>query len=522
MKNRQSFKAVCLIAAILLALSATVLSGFAAEDAPLKTTVSTITAVSGSDNDNITASDGYDHGYAPNISVFQNTDGSYAVCVNQSDGTLKIIETDGSQVTNEITVTKELTEYGAFTKGTDGTYYVLFGDEIADKDGSKTVLRLVNYDAKGNKIRSLDMTGNASGSFEGIAALECGNNVLSENGNYITGHVGRLMFTANLEGLVHQASYSFAVNTKTFKQVTVANSTVIPYASHSFHQFIMQDGNNFVYVDRSDAEPGRCFHLTKMSGGSSWSLLAKGDSYTFKGDYGYNDTFSQLGGIVKTSAGYLLVSSYQNTTDSTDSSAANLVTQLFDTDTLTSQPEKVLTNYTGIRADGVTNPKAVLIGKDKVAVPYMVSNQFTETKRMYVGFLNAKGEMTDNRAVTTSATLPRFGQVMYNSGTNSLEWFSISGGNLIMYNIDLSGITISESTTALPSETEITTVQPTETTTLVDSTSTTHSDTQTTAQPTTTQAATEAPTQPGILQRILNFFVSIYNWLVSFFTSLFT
>lgn len=519
MKNRRSFRVVCILSALLLVLSAGVLSGFAAEEKPLKTTVSTIATVSSHDNDNITASDGYDHGYAPNISVFQNKDGTYAVCVNQTDGTLKIIETDGTQVTNEITVTKQLKEYGAFTKGTDGTYYVLYGAEIADEDGSKTALRLVNYNKNGETIRSLDMTGHASGHFEGIAAIDCGNNVLSENGNFITGHIGRLMFTASLEGLVHQASYSFAVNIKTFKQVTVPNSTVIPYASHSFHQYILQDGNDFLYVDRSDAEPKRSFHLTKMSGGSSWSLLAKGDSFIFKGEYGYNDTFSQLGGIVKTSAGYLLVGSYQNTTDSTEISAANLVTQLFNTSTLTAGKEKIVTNYEGIKAEGVTNPKAVLIGPDQIAVPYMVSNQFTESKRMYVGLLDASGNLTENFAVETNAVLPRFGQVMYNGSTNSIEWFSISGGKLIMYNIDLSETYTPETTTAPPAVTEPTTGnEPIETTTVVETTTNA-------PQETTTETPTGSPTQPpedpptkvSFWQRIINFFMGIYNWFISLF-----
>ena len=519
MKNKQSFKVVCILTVLLLTLSTGVLSGFAAEEKPLEACVSQLIDVAAKDNDNIYASDGYDHGYVPTVTAVQNTDGSYAVCVDQTDGTLKIVETDGKKATNEIILEKELVDFGAFTKGTDGTYYVLFGNRIYDKDESKTAMRLVNYDSSGKKIRSLDMTGNAPGHFEGIAALDCGNNALSENGKYITGHVGRLMFTANIEGLVHQASYSFAVDTKTFKQVSVPNSTVIPYASHSFHQFILQDGTDFVYIDRSDAEPHRSFHITKMSGGTSWSLLQKGDSYFFKGEYGYNDTFSQLGGVVKTSAGYLLVSSYQNTTETTEISAANLVTQLFDPNTLASQPEKVLTDYSGIKAEGVTNPKAVLIGKDKVAVPYMISDQFNETKRMYVGFLDANGSLTDNKAVETDAVLPRFGQVMYNDGTNSLEWFSVANGKLIIYSIDLSEVFTPETTTAPPSVTEPTSGnEPTETTTSIDGTTIPSQETTTKTPEETTTQPTEIPSEkPNLWQRIVNFFMGIYNWFISLF-----
>lgn len=520
MKTNQSFKVVCILTAILLVLSAGVISGFAAEEKPLEACVSQLIDVAAKDNDNIYASGGYGHGYVPNITAVQNADGSYAVCINQTDGTLKIIETDGKKVTSEITVEKELVDFGAFTKGTDGTYYVLFGNRIDDGDQSKTALRLVNYNAQGKKIRSLDMKGNASGSFEGVAALGFGNNALLENGTLITGYVGRLLFSASIEGLVHQASYSFAVNTKTFKQVTVPNSTVIPYASHSFHQYILQDGDSLLYVDRSDALPSRSFHFTKMSGKADWSLLQKGDSYVFKGEYGYNDTFSQLGGVVKTSAGYLLVSSYQNTTDSTEASAANLVTQLFNPSTLASQPEKVLTSYTGIGAEGVTNPKAILLNQNKVAVPYMVSNQFTETKRMYVAFLDTEGNLTDNKAVKSDAVLPRFGQVMYNSVTNSIEWFSIENGKLIIYSIDLSEAYTPETTTAPPAVTEPTTGnEPTETTTSVDTS--TNTPQETTTAPATTQPEAEPPTQepaePNLWQKIVNFFMGIYNWFISLF-----
>ncbi len=520
MTTKHSFRAVCIVVALMIALCTTVLSGYATEEKNLEACMSQLIDVDAKDNDNIYASDGYDHGYVPNITAVQNSDGSYAVCISQNNGTLKIIETDGKKVTNEITIEKELVDYGAFTKGTDGTYYVLFGNRIDDGDQSKTSLRLVNYNAKGKKIRSLDMKGNASGSFEGVAALGYGNNMLLENGSLITGYVGRLLFSSSIDGLVHQASYAFAVNTKTFKQVTVPNSTVIPYASHSFHQYILKDGDSLLYVDRSDALPSRSFHLTKMSGKADWNLLKKGDSYTFKGQVGYNDTFSQLGGIVRTSAGYLLVSSYQNTTEETVVSAANLVTQLFNPETLASQPEKVLTNYTGIRAEGVTNPKAVLLNKNKVAVPYMVSNQFSETKRMYVAFLDAEGNLTNNKAVESDAVLPRFGQVMYNSNTNSIEWFSIDNGKLIMYNIELDEADTAETTTAPPAVTEpATDNEPTETTTSVDNS--TNTPQETTTAPTTTQPETEPPTQepaePNFWQKIVNFFMGIYNWFISLF-----
>ena len=177
----------------------------------------------------------------------------------------------------------------------------------------------------------------------------------------------------------------------------------------------------------------------------------------------------------------------------------------------------MLTSYTGEKAEGVTNPKAVLIGKDKVAVPYMVSNQFTESKRMYIGFLDASGNLTDNKAVETSAVLPRFGQVMYNAAANSIEWFSIENGRLIIYSIDLSEAYTPETTTAPPTVTEPTT-DTTETTTSFETTTNAPQETTTKAPAETTTEPTESPTQePTFWQKIVDFFVGIYNWFISLF-----
>ena len=522
MKTLKPTKAICLAAALLLLLTATVLPNIAAGEAALKTEKITVTDVYGSDNDNLTISDGYDHGYVPNISAYQNTDGSYAVCVLQNDGTLKIAEiSDSFTVKSEITVPSELDKYAAFTKGSNGTYYLLFGADRTEDEKSEVSLRLVNYSANGEKIRSLDLPANASGSLEGIAELFAGNHALAENGNYITGYVGREMFRSSVTGTVHQASYAFAIDLGTFTQVTVDHTLDTPYASHSFHQLIVRDGDDFIYVDRSDGEPKRSFHITKMSGGSSWTFKVMNDSFIFKGDYGYNDTYSQLGGLVKTSAGYLLVGSYQNSTSSLSQSSANIFTQLFDSDTLAAQNVKYLTSYSGTNTDGVTNPKTARLSDSKVAVAYMVSNHSAGTEKMRIAFVNAKGELISDQAVTSSAVLPRFGQIFYNSGTNSIEWFSISSRKLIVYSISLDGTEQSSTaaTTTQPA-TQTTTDTATTVTTTQSATTTTAQATATTSavETTTAQSTTQQPTQTGILQRIINFFMRIYNWIISLFS----
>ena len=132
--------------------------------------------------------------------------------------------------------------------------------------------------------------------------------------------------------------------------------------------------------------------------------------------------------------------------------------------------------------------------------------------------LDAYGNLTENFAVKTNAVLPRFGQVMYNTATNSIEWFSIANGKLIMYSINLNEVYTPETPTAPPTVTEPTT-DTAETTTSVDAS--TNAPHETTTAPATTQPEAEPPTQepaePNLWQKIVNFFMGIYSWFISLF-----
>lgn len=527
MKNRKPIKPLCLVTALMLILSAFVFSSTAAEEKPLTATVNSVTAVNAVDNDNITAADGYDHGYIPTISAFQNTDGTYTACIQQKDSTLKIVETDkAGKLRSEITVAQEFGEYAAFTKGGDGTYYILFCAPNPDNDKTAMSLRLNNYSADGKIIRTVDMPSYAADTFLGIHKLNCGNNALCENGNYITGYIGREMLEVDDAELHHQASYGFAVDLSTFTQLKPEHPLYTPYVSHSFHQYIVKDGTDFIYVDRGDAEPERSFHITKMSGKTEWEILATGDSFLFKGEYGSNETYSQLGGLVKTSFGYLLVGTYQNTTEETTLSPANIFTQLFDTNTLTAQKEQYVTAHAADSIYTVNNPKTAQISADIIAVPYMLTNKHSETSAIRVAYINGKGELTGDRAVDTKGIVPRYGQVFYNSSSDSIDWFSVENGMLVLYSTALENShRVEETTTAPPPVTEETTTKAQETTTQAVTESTTKNEpttvTTTEAPETETQTqANEQPTQGNFFQKIIDFFVGIYNWIVNFFTSL--
>ncbi len=508
-----------------------------AEKETLCNNVTTVATIAATDNDAITWFDGYDHGVIPNINAVQNPDGTYCLCVVMSDGSLSVIELNKDySVKSSIAVPLELSEFAAFCKGDDGTYYILFAQPLTVDNRNGTALKVVNIGTDGKKIRSLELSGMASGSWLGIAEIHCGNNAMTANGKYLTGYVARDMFPVKqnqitgkdeftADGDVHQSSYSFAIDLNTFKQVEVEHMSAIPYASHSFHQYIIKDGNDFVYVDRGDALPKRSYHITKMSGGTQWRKLAQGDSFIFKGDYADNHTYGQFGGFMRCGNKYMLTGSYQNTTDSTEQSSANIFVQMFDAETLAAEPQFYLTDYTG--DETVMNPKALRADSNYIAFPYMLCNDKQDTQEIHILLADNSGEVLWDKAVKgdgADAVLPKYGQVIYDDSGDSIVWFTIVDGKL---NVNSVALELPDSEETSEHMGEVTTV-PGSPSTPEGTTDTTSSsaDNETTLPDITVSPSVPETTAPSqepsvgeitIWQRIVNFFVGIWNFIVSLF-----
>lgn len=547
---------LCMVMAFVLALSVFVFSSSAENDQLVNSITIIDNNVDAVDNDLRPYFSRMDRGYITTITSVLNPDGTFCLCIAMNDGSLKILELNKDfSIKNTVSVPLELSTFLAFSKGEDGTYYLLFNQPLTIATRNQTALRVINVDQNGKKLRTLDMSGMTSGAWLGIAQHNCGNGAMITNGNYLTGYIARDMFPVVVNpvtgkdefaegGTIHQASYSFAIDLSTFTQVRVADSTVIPYASHSLQQAIIKDGNDFLYVDRSDAEPFRSYHLTKMSGGLQWKELREGNSFIFKGSYAQNDTYGQLAGAVRCGNKYLLVGTYENTTTSLDKSAANVFIQKFDVNTLESQPQFYLTSYNGKTGDakgfvGARNPKVLKVNDDCILIPYMLNNSYLETKQIRMILTNSNGDVVWDKEVeynSDNPPIPKFGQVHYDSATESVVWFSIVNKKLIANSISVD-VPDSETTTgdqptvpSIPDSGETTTQPATAPTTpsVPDSGETTTSQSpiaptspsvpETSAPDETTTQPEPPQNEPSFWDRVVAFFVGIYNWFVSLFS----
>lgn len=410
--------------------------------------------VNTADNDRTVWPEGFDHGYIPKVRSVQNADGSYAICVDEGSQ-LRIFEIDKNRASRSaVTIPMELERYACFAKGkTNGNYYVLFAKEQA-RTTNDVMLRLVEYSSSGQRLRSLDIPAMASASLMGIKVLGYGNNDMVADDTLITGYIGRQMFM--YQGEEHQASYAFAVRTDTFTQVKYDNSSSTPYASHSFHQIIVPDGDSYVYIDRCDNIPSRAFVLTKMQGrdwvkvtdSSAHSFSFKGEPFTQNGQMIYgNNTYSQFGGLIPFDNKYMLVGTYQGNESEMGESSANLFVQFFDKDTMKPMMDQAyLTDWSDTQSQSpcfrtIVNPQAVKIDEHRVAVLYLLTNKTFQTTQLRLMVIDDSGAVLSDNAVETRANrsyiLPRFGRVFYNSESKSLEWFTVqesTGGklNLVM------------------------------------------------------------------------------------------
>lgn len=536
-------KILCVVMVLVLVLS--VFAFFSsAENAQLSNSITVIDRNTDAvDNDTYPFFGGLDRGYTTTVTSVRNPDGTYCLCIVMSDGSLEILELNRNySIKNSVSVPLELSTFLAFCKGEDGLYYLLFNQPLTIATRNRTALRVICVDQSGKKLRSLDMSGMASGSWLGIAEQNCGNSVMVTNGNYLTGFIARDMFpvyrnpvTGQDEfregGTIHQSSYAFAIDLSTFTQESVIDSTDIPYASHSFHQSILKDGNDFLYIEKADAEPSRAYHLTKMSGGLQWKKLREGNSFIFKGPYAQNDTYGQLAGAVRCGNKYLLVGTYENTTSSLNKSAANIFIQKYDVSTLASEPQFYLTSYKGNETDaggfeGARNAKVLKLNDDRLLIPYMLSNSIAKTAQIRMLLTDSNGNVVWDKGVeynSDNPPIPKFGQVHYDSATESVVWFSVVNKKLIANSIKVDGLdsepttgdmpTTAPSTPSVPDSGETTTTQPA---------------TQPSTQPTTQPSAQpdnepsvpsqDSQNEPSLWDKIVAFFVGIYNWFVSLFS----
>jgi hypothetical protein len=465
-------KLLVIVLVLALAMSATPITTSAASFplpanmiAPLVTSVDALQTVASTHD--------YDYPWIgwsqiPSLQTVINADGSVSVmdtgnlqaqylgdaAVNKPQDKVIIYEfaADG-KLNHTQSLTKVLPLTGGFTKDKDGNYYVFYAKEVAEGAFAEKNMVLVKYSPQGEKLLEYWEEANPGGHFHGVKVpFAAGTCRLEISGDMLSAYFPRDMFVAD-DGLNHQGSHGFVVNINTLQPVSdplavmKKNGTLsVPVIGHSFNQFILPIDNGFIYVDQGDGWP-RAFNFTKVTKGVLPNPT--GESFSFEGAIGDNNTDAELGGLVQTSSGYLFFGTY-NKIKPTPASRDIFLLKL-DKDLQGGANPIWKTSYTTPNATPtpsfkVVSPKIVQIAADRYVImwaSYFSTDPMAKPDKYtsYLQIIDGKGNTIEQtrkvvdenrRAIPLNA----FDVLRYNPKTGMIYWAVNDNGSIKLYSVD--------------------------------------------------------------------------------------
>jgi hypothetical protein len=396
---------------------------------------------------NVTNSIDYGYNYldgwgelTPIIMTYVNNNGSVSICNVDSETKQTFIYeySKDLQYIKKMTFQNELDKLGAFVKDDEGNYYIFYAKQTTNRKEKN--MAMVKYNTEGEKIKEYKLEAYAANSRDGIRKpFYAGACRLELSGSMLAVYFAREMFSG------HQASYGFVLDKDTFERVDrgqlvemringilVIEDKVMPYTSHSFNQFILPVEGGFLYANQGDVYPrGFVFEMFKAGRGSKELR-----SFTFKQGRTYQYTFAQLGGLAKTSNGYIFLGAYEKSTSVSNTShndSRNLFVLTFD-DNLTSISKPIwITNYANKLTENAANPKIALLGAERYLIMWECMTQ-NEYKTTYMRIINEKGEPLGNEVELPDIRLNFNDVLRYNQTTGNVHW-AVNKGNreIIVY-----------------------------------------------------------------------------------------
>lgn len=159
------------------------------------------------------------------------------VIVNRYDKTGNLISTKTLDYQGE--------KFGGFYRGEDYNY-LIFGNDNREHKDNKEVVRIVKYDRDFIEIAKLSVNGAYTWEPFGAGSLRCG-----EIGNIILVHTARGRYDG------HQSSLTIAFDEDDMSLLNADDLGAFQrdHVSHSFNQFVMPEGNEFIVIDHGDGYP---------------------------------------------------------------------------------------------------------------------------------------------------------------------------------------------------------------------------------------------------------------------------
>ena len=371
------------------------------------------------------------HSQLPSVLTFVNKDGSVTVCSSdESAKTTHVYEFD--QNLKEIKTFRFQNEFnilGAFTKDDEGNYYFFYAERARNQVTEN--MAVVKYSREGEKINSYKLKAQAENSFGGIRVpFDAGTCRIELSGFLLAVYFSREMFNG------HQASYGFILDKNSFIRIDkgasthpdIVGDTQMPYSSHSFNQFILPVEDGFLFADHGDSYP-RCFAFAKLIYKTNTrNNTIRLNSFMFSGGIGVYPTYAQMGGLAKTSSGYIFAGTYGGDRNS----ARNLFVLTFDENLRSCSDPLYLTNYT-IDDGHAGHPKIVALENGRCLVLWeqfgfttqsavVDADSPTEYLCTFALVINERGEAVSEVSRLEGVRLNMNDTLRYNPSNGKVYW----------------------------------------------------------------------------------------------------
>lgn len=220
----------------------------------------------------------------------------HVVRVHQDSATkkyaLKIYTMDSAMKAASVKTVKleRFDAWGGFYQGIDKNFYVAIGFNNPKNSTSKTVIKVIQYNSKWEKMKTANIKGGVSFVFRGISyPFDFGNCRMEMKGNTLYLLTARKMFNG------HQSNIGFEINTSKMTAKTMWSGY---YVSHSFDQFVKYKDHSIYLLDKGDAYPrALSLQIDSEYGMYGDAPPIPGGIFEFKGEMGDNDTGCEVGSM---------------------------------------------------------------------------------------------------------------------------------------------------------------------------------------------------------------------------------
>lgn len=372
------------------------------------------------------------------IDLITNDDGTFTVCVNPENEEDKkyvyIHEFDKNKLCyKSLKIEKMLPKFGSFIKDND-YYYIFFGSDIEAKSDKITKnMALVKYNLEGEKIAECFFNEplNVGIGIKKPLLYGC---KMSISNDHLLIYFGCEIYEGKNKKS-DEASYAAMFDLETFTNITKNTGVGNLFASDSYDRVILPETDGFTIVDRVASYP-RGFKLSKLSCGTLKSI----DIFDFKGKQEDNNTFSQLGGIVKTSDGYLVTGTYENNAENSTkfhSASRNVFVQKVSEDLSFKGDPIYITNYLEKAFENAANVKIVQTQPNKNILLWELKEEGGKYNGTYMTIVNDDGFIQESIKELKNCRLNIYDDLTYNEKSNKVYWAINQENSIIIYELSL-------------------------------------------------------------------------------------